>query len=118
MCLLSEDPRQYPHDGPAEEATVGCRVAAVKERVLFLRVAVNVAVDPDVSFFVLSKRFEQLFQVKHFGVELQVWRDPLSVQVHSGNRVAIVATDDTVRIEHGDQHKGVELAQKLRLASV
>ena len=56
--LLSVNSRQNTNDGPAKEATVRCRIAAVEKRILFLRMAVDVAVDPYMPLFDLSERLE------------------------------------------------------------
>jgi hypothetical protein len=85
MGLLSEDAGQNPNDRPAEEPSIRGRIAPIKERILFLRVPVDVAVDPDLPLFVLSEGLEQLFDRGHLGLEVQVRVDPLPVQVHACN---------------------------------
>jgi len=51
-------------------------------------------------------------------VELQVRTDPLPIQVDAGDRVTIVAADDAVGVQHGDEDEGIELAQEFGLFAV
>ena len=78
----------------------------------------DVTVDPDMSLLALRESLEKLFDIVNFGVELHIWVDPLAVQVNTSNRVSVVTTDDSVRIQHRNQDEGVELPQKLGLLSI
>lgn len=99
VTFLCEDPRKQSHDGPAQKSTIGGSVAAIKESILLFRVAVDVAVDPDLPFLNLSQVFEHLFRVKNFWLELLLRIDPLTVQIQAYRAVAIVATNHTIGIE-------------------
>jgi hypothetical protein len=76
---LSEDSGQEPHDGPAEEAAVRCGVATVEKWICFLAVAVDVAVNPNLPFVVLSQFFKQGFSVEDLRLEALIRLSPLSI---------------------------------------
>ena len=46
---------------------------------------------------------------------LQVWIDPLSVEVDTGHRISVVTTDHAVWIEDWDEDEGVEFPEELGL---
>ena len=78
----------------------------------------DIAVDPNMTLFVFSERFEELLDVVNLGVQFLVRIDPLSVKVDACDRVSIITTDDAIWIQDGDENEGVELAQELRLFSI
>ena len=80
--------------------------------------AMYVAIDPDVPFFILCKRLEKILDVEYFWVELDIRIDPLPIEINASNRITIVSTDYTIGVEHWDQHEGVELAEELCLFAV
>ena len=82
--LLREYPWQNADYSPAQEATIGSRIAAVEEGVLLLGVAMDVTVDPNVALFRLREVFKQLLDIVDFGMELHVWVDPLAIEVDAG----------------------------------
>ena len=81
VCLLREYPRQNADYGPAQEAAIGGRIAAVEEGVLLFGVAVDIAVDPNVALFRLREVLKQLLGIVDFWLELRVWVDPLAIEV-------------------------------------
>lgn len=56
--FLGEDPGQDSHDSPTEEASICCSVAAVEKGVFLLRVAMDVAVYPDLTLLVVCEILE------------------------------------------------------------
>jgi len=107
MGFLGEDARQQAHDGPTQEAAVSCCVAPVEKRILFLAVAVEVTVNPNLPPLCFRDLFEQALCVEDFGVELLIRVDPLSVEVDAGRRVSIITADDAIRIQTRDKDKSV-----------
>lgn len=81
MGLLSENSGQKPDNSPAEETAVSGRVAPIEKRVCFLTVAMDVAVNPNMSLFLLRYLFKQKFSVPDLRLVVLVWVDPLSVQI-------------------------------------
>ena len=77
--FLCKNSGKQSHYGPAKEPAVCCGVASVEERVFLLRVAVDVAVNPNLSLFSLRYSFHQIFNVKNLGVKLLVWINPLPI---------------------------------------
>ena len=73
----------------------------------------DVTVDPDLSLLNLSEVLEELLDVEDLRVELHIWIDPLTIQVHTSHRITIVSADDSIRIENGNQYESVELSQEL-----
>ena len=78
----------------------------------------DVTVDPDVTLLTISERLEQLFDVVHLWMKLLIRADPLSIQIDTCDRISVVATDDTIRIQDRYEYKSVELAQELGLLAV
>lgn len=78
MSFLSEYPWQDSNDCPAQKTSVRCCIAPVKETVFLLRMAVNIAVNPYMSFLV-SELFEKISYVVNFGMEFLVRCNPLAI---------------------------------------
>jgi hypothetical protein len=80
-------------------------------------VAVQVAKNPDLAFFLLERRHE-IFYCNDFRMEGRLWINPLSIQVNTSQRISIVATDYSVWVEAWNQYKGVESAEVLGFSTV
>ena len=78
----------------------------------------DVAVDPNVALLAIRERLKQLLDVEDFGVELHVGVDPLPVQVDASDRVPVIAADNTVRVQDGDEDEGIELAEELGFLAI
>lgn len=102
MRLLSKDPGQETHNGPAEETPISCGVAPIEEGVLLFRMAVDVTVDPNLTFLDFCQIFKQLLCVVNFRLEIFVRVDPLPVQINTNNAITIVAADHSIRIQTRD----------------
>lgn len=77
--------------------------------------AVQVTIDPDVSLVLLFYRLHKFFDGAHLWMKDLLWVNPLTVQVHARQRVAVVATDYAVRIHNGNEDEGVEPTEVLGL---
>lgn len=77
--LLREYSGQQTNNRPTQEPTVGSGVTPVEERVLLLGVAVNVAVDPNLSFFDFCEEGQHLLRVEDFRLDVLFRRNPLAV---------------------------------------
>ena len=80
--------------------------------------AVDVTVDPDVTLLTVGERLEQLLDVVHLRMKLLIRADPLSIQIDTCDRISVIATDDTIRIQDRYEYKSVELPQELGLFAV
>lgn len=116
--LLRKYPWKQPHDGPAEEAAVRRGVATIEKRIVLFRVAMQVAVNPDVPLVLLFDRLHELLHCADLGVEALLWIDPLPVQVDACQRVPVIATYDSIWIHHRYEYKSVEPSQVLGFSKV
>jgi hypothetical protein len=80
--LLCEYAGKQPNNSPAQESSISCSVASVEKRILFLAVAVQIAVNPDLAFLV-SQFSHQALCMENLWVELLLRADPLSVQINA-----------------------------------
>jgi hypothetical protein len=56
MRLLRKDPGQQPDYGPTEEAAICGSITTIEKGIVLLRVAMQITIDPDVSFVLLFYR--------------------------------------------------------------
>lgn len=77
--LLSEDAWQQTDYSPAQKASICCGVAPIEKGVLLLRMAMNITVNPNLSFFDLSIILEHQLGVVDLRLKILLWVNPLSV---------------------------------------
>jgi hypothetical protein len=85
VSFLCQYSRQQSDDCPAEETSVCGSVAPVEKGVLFLRMAVNVTKDPDLTFLIVCDILHDAFRVVDLWMKQWLWVDPLSVQINACN---------------------------------
>lgn len=79
---------------------------------------VQVTVNPYLSSFDLCYFSHELLGIVKLWMEILVRVDPLSIQVDSCDRVTIVATHDTIRVQTRYQDKSVVKPQKFRFLTI
>ena len=118
MRLLSKDPGQETDDGPAKEAPIGCGVASIEESVLLFRMAMDVTVDPNLTFLDFCNVSKHLLSVIDLRLKIFVRVDPLPVQINTNNTVTVVTADHPIRVKARYEDKSVKLSQNLRFFAV
>jgi hypothetical protein len=113
MRLLGKDPGQETDNGPTEETTISCGVASIEEGVLLFRMAMDVTVNPDLTFLNFCKVFEHLLRVINLRLKIFIRVDPLPVKINTNNAITIIAADHSIRIQTRYENKSIELSQKL-----
>ena len=91
-------------------------VATVHKDVLASTMAVKVSEDQELTLF--YKVVNHLLGVVNRWVEHFRWRLPSAIQITSCERAAIIAIDDTVRVQHGNNFENKVLSKDLRLGDI
>eukprot|EP00960_Hanusia_phi_P023845 703314-Hanusia_phi.AAC.1 len=98
--VLPEQTREDPLAELEVLRALALVVAAVDEHVLLPRVPVQVAVHGNLAL--LRQVLEQHLGEEDGGMERARGVEPLAVEVLAGEGAAVVAVDDAVRVQHGD----------------
>lgn len=71
----------------------------------------DIAVDPNLPLFNFCEFLQQIFGKEDFRLEMLVRLDPLAIEVNPSDRVTVVTTDDSIRVQDRYQYEGIVKSQ-------